>query len=180
MIPNKIAIKYLKGKFFIDLLASLPFDFMSIFFDGQGSANTLTLRVFGLLKLIRILRLSKLISYMNIKDDVKMSLKLGKLVFFLLMYLHCVGWLWYYIVNNNQVWIPAIDDTSDPSEFYDNSSFYKYWVWIYQAILVLTGNDITPKGMFQVIFISLIMFAGCIINANTFGNLAVLLQQLNK
>ena len=178
-MENKIAMKYLKGKFFIDILASLPFDSFN-FFDTQGGANTLSFKIFGLLKLIRILRLSKLISYMNLKDDVKMSLKLAKLVFFLIMYLHCVGCMWYYIVNSNQVWFPALDDTDDPSEFYDSSSIYKYLVCMYQAVLILIGNDILPKGMLQIAFITTIMFAGWIINANTFGNLAVLIQQLNK
>ena len=51
---------------------------------------------------------------------------------------------------------------------------------VYQALLVLTGNDITPKGLLQVMIVSFMLFAGSIINANIFGNLAVLLQQLNR
>lgn len=86
MDANKIAMKYLKGKFFIDFLASIPFDFLLIFID-PGS-NSFTFQLFGLLKLIRILRLSRLIAYMNLGDDVKMSLKLAKLIFFLVIYLH--------------------------------------------------------------------------------------------
>lgn len=84
---KKIAVKYLKGKFWIDLLASVPFDFVVVFFVNSDD-NNLTFQLFGLLKLVRILRLSRLISYMNLKDDLKMSLKLGKLIFFLIMYLH--------------------------------------------------------------------------------------------
>ena len=88
---KRIAIKYLKGKFFIDLLASIPFDFLSVLIGAEMSNNTFTFQLFGLLKLIRIVRLTKLITYLNLKDDVKMSLKLGKLIFFLIMYIHCVG-----------------------------------------------------------------------------------------
>lgn len=175
-----VALRYLRGKFFIDLLASIPFDFFSVLVGAEMNNNTLSFQLFGLLKLIRIVRLTKLITYLNLKDDVKMSLKLGKLIFFLIMYIHCVGCFWFFIVNQDQKWIPAIDDTSDPSEYYDNQSFYKYSVSVYQALLVLTGNDITPKGLFQVMIVSVMLFAGSIINANIFGNLAVLLQQLNR
>lgn len=87
--PFKIAYHYLKGKFWIDLLASIPFDFFSVLFIS--SSNHFILELFGLLKLVRILRLSRLITYMNLQDDVKMSLKLAKLIFFLIMYIHCIG-----------------------------------------------------------------------------------------
>lgn len=86
--PAKIAMHYLKGKFFIDLLASIPFDFFVVFINSDSG---FILEFFGLLKLIRILRLSRLITYMNLQDDVKMSLRLGKLIFFLIMYIHCIG-----------------------------------------------------------------------------------------
>ena len=175
-----ISLKYIKGKFFIDLLASIPFDFFTTVIGEELNNNKFAFQLFGLLKLIRIVRLTKLITYLNLKDDLKMSLKLGKLIFYLIMYIHCVGCLWYYIVSQDQTWIPAIDSTDDPSEFYDSESFYKYAVSVYQALLVLTGNDITPKGLFQVIVVSVMLFAGSIINANIFGNLAVLLQQLNR
>lgn len=45
---------------------------------------------------------------------------------------------------------------------------------------MLGGNDIGPRGTFQLAFITVLLFAGAIINANIFGNLAVLLQQLNR
>lgn len=87
--PFRIAYHYFKGKFWIDLLASIPFDFFSVLFIDSG--NSFILELFGLLKLVRILRLSRLITYMNLQDDVKMSLKLAKLIFFLIMYIHCIG-----------------------------------------------------------------------------------------
>ena len=62
---SKLAFNYIKGKFFIDLLASLPMDFFGwIIF--QGSTNTIFFQMFGLLKLVRILRLSRLIAFLNL------------------------------------------------------------------------------------------------------------------
>lgn len=87
---KKIALNYLKARFWIDILASMPFDLFTLFLIGRNQ-NTIVFKLFGLLKLIRVLRLSRIIMYMNLKDDVKMSLKLGKLIFFLVLYIHCQG-----------------------------------------------------------------------------------------
>ena len=84
---KKIAMKYLKGRFWVDMLASVPLDFLSYAFSNDKS-NAFLLQMFGCLKLVRVLRLSRLITYMNLKNDIKMSLKLIKLIFFLIMYLH--------------------------------------------------------------------------------------------
>jgi hypothetical protein len=84
---GKIAWQYIKSRFWIDLLASIPVDIFGFFLLSNGGSGT-SLRLFGLLKLVRVLRLSRLITYLNIQDDLKMSLKLIKLVFFLILFIH--------------------------------------------------------------------------------------------
>lgn len=82
-----IIYQYIKGRFFIDLLASIPFDIFTLVIFG-GKKGGIVLQLISLLKLVRVLRLSKLIAFMNLQNDFKMSLKLIKLVFFLILYLH--------------------------------------------------------------------------------------------
>lgn len=88
--PKRIAIQYLKGRFWIDIIASVPFDYVVQPFL-RGDNNRTVLQMLGVIKLARILRLSRLISFMNLKDDVKMSLKLIRLIFFIVLYIHFVG-----------------------------------------------------------------------------------------
>lgn len=84
--PYDIGLSYIKGRFWIDLLATIPFDtFAELTIGDQNGA---LLSVFSLLKLVRVLRLNRIISIMKVTNEVKLSLKLGKLVFFLSMYLH--------------------------------------------------------------------------------------------
>jgi ABC-type tungstate transport system substrate-binding protein len=45
---------------------------------------------------------------------------------------------------------------------------------------MLGGNDIGPKGEFQLIFVSIFLLLGAIINSIIFGNMAVILQSLNR
>ena len=105
--PMEIARRYFKGRFWIDALATVPFDKLGEVIVRENSI--LALQLFGLLKLVRVLRLGRLIAYLNLKDDVKMSLKLGKLVFFLVIYIHCYGCLWFLIVKSNELWVPPVD-----------------------------------------------------------------------
>lgn len=84
--PSAIAWTYIKGRFWVDLLATIPFDTIGgLIVGGHQSAF---LSIFSLLKLVRVLRLNRIISIMKVANEIKLSLKLAKLVFFLTMYLH--------------------------------------------------------------------------------------------
>jgi hypothetical protein len=84
-----IATNYLKLRFWADLLATIPFDTIGTLLFESSSGSLLQL--FSLLKLVRVLRLGRIISIMKVKDDIKLSLRLLKLIFFLILYLHCLG-----------------------------------------------------------------------------------------
>jgi hypothetical protein len=86
-----IAISYLKGRFFIDLIASIPLDnILAGYNDDDDSGYTLNFqfRIVQMFKLSRILRFTKIISFLNATESVKLSLKLFKLIFYLLIYIH--------------------------------------------------------------------------------------------
>ena len=124
---KEIATNYIKSRFWVDLLASIPFDFFSYAISNDKS-NALLLQMFGLLKLVRVLRLSRLITFLNLKSDIKMSLKLVKLIFFLVLFLHWLGCIWYFIVKQDEKWIPPLDYVFIETEIYQSSKFKKYWV----------------------------------------------------
>ena len=99
--PNKIVKNYLKGMFWIDFISVMRFeDIFENILQGGGKKDFL--KALSILKLFRVMRLSKLITYMNSTDDVKNSLKVLKLCFFLILYVHLVGCLWVYINNFNR------------------------------------------------------------------------------
>lgn len=176
---QKIALQYLRAKFWIDLLASFPFDAFS-YIIGTKSKNTFLFQILGLLKLVRILRLSRLIAYMNLNNELKMSLKLIKQLFFLVLYLHCLACIWYFIVKQNQIWIPPLDYLYLETQLYEESAVYKYAMSIYHAVLMLSSGDIGPRNTFQAFFVTIMLVLAAIINAAIFGNMAVLLQSLNR
>jgi len=45
---------------------------------------------------------------------------------------------------------------------------------------MLGQNDVGPRDNYQLVFVTITLIAAAIINANIFGNMAVLLQSLNR
>lgn len=95
-----MAIDYLQSTFIIDLLATVPFDLF---------LTDLDVEILGVLKLGRILRLSKIIRYLRTTNDVKASLRIFKMVLFLVVYLHCYTCLWWWLALSNKQWMPPLD-----------------------------------------------------------------------
>lgn len=61
-IGSKVTWNYLKTRFFIDVLATIPFDTVAeVFF----STDSIYFKLFGIAKLVRVLRLSRIIMFLN-------------------------------------------------------------------------------------------------------------------
>ena len=70
----------------IDFLSTIPLDSMAGIFLEPETAKQF--KLFGCLKLIRVIRLNRIIRDMNAQSHIKVVLKLVKLTFFLLLYVH--------------------------------------------------------------------------------------------
>lgn len=117
---------------------------------------------------------------MDVREDIKMTLKFIKLIFFLILYLHFTGCMWYFIVKQDEKWIPPLDYLWVKTELYSKSHIYQYATSVYHSILVLSGADIGPRDEYQLFLLTFFLLASAIINANIFGNIAVVLQQMNR
>ena len=70
---HKIAINYLKGSFLIDFASSVPFE---AFVPASQTSVKSFLTLFGLLKLLRIKRLSEAVTSSNLPKGMKVQLKI--------------------------------------------------------------------------------------------------------
>lgn len=141
--PKRTGHKYLKSRFLIDLLSTVPFDSIALIFTKSESP---ILKLFSLLKLVRISRLGHIIERMNVTQDMKNALKIFKLIFVIIIYIHCLACLWYIIVTVHSDWKPTLAFVDPDSDFYGSSLANKYFVTLYMAVLLLTSNDILPRG----------------------------------
>lgn len=173
--PREIAFNYLKGRFIVDVLSTFPF---RLFMEKHPSLQYLNL--LGILKVARVLRLGSLISVLNAKATMKMSLKLCNLIFILVLYVHVTGCFWHYIHSSYKDWIPVKDYMYGKTDLYEQSTLYMYLVDYYYANIILNGGDMGPRNLVEYIYVSFFMIVGAIVNAVIFGNMAVLLGEINK
>jgi len=175
---RKIMLNYaFHGRFFIDLLASIPFELIvSIVLPN----TEFSFQVFGLLKLVRLLRLGRIITYMKFKQGLKIGFRIFQLLFFLLLLVHWIGCIWYILVRSKDSWLPPKDLDSGDTNFYEISNLRQYTVVFYYAILLIVGNESAPKSTEQTIFSSLVVIMGAIVTAFIFGNMAALMATINK
>ena len=110
------------GQFTIDFLATVPFDSIAEVVLGDAGL----FKFLGALKLVRVLRLSRIITYLRSTMEVKETLKLLQIIFYLVMYVHCFGCMWWLLVSDSEKWIPLLwyGDSSNWFIIYDSSIFH--------------------------------------------------------
>ena len=89
-----IAINYLKGSFIIDFIAGLPLEYFT--HKDIAEQSVIDPKFQGLLKLGRLLRINRIIRYLNTKKDYKAGAQLLNIILFLIIYLHfyaCMLWI---------------------------------------------------------------------------------------
>lgn len=173
----KISKHYLQGQFIIDVLSTIPFDTLYEWFFMSSGESTNNLQMMSMMKIIRILRLSRLITYLNSAEDIKLSLKLMQTIFLILLYIHITACLWYLIVKQEFFWEPGqgLEKKFQVHNFGD-----KFFITFYTSILALCGNDIAPASLFQYFFCSNILIMGAILQATMFGQVAGIVQSMNR
>lgn len=176
-----VAKRYLKGSFTIDILSTFPLDSIIGIFVSKEVASKF--KIFGALKLIRLTRLNRIIRKMAARKEIKSLLKLGKLVFFLMMWVHVQGCLMFYFLKMTGTWIPPFDLVwDDPSKntLWAGDATYQYLTAFYYSNLFLVGNDNAPTGTLNIMYGAVCIAAGIAIIANMFGELAMLLDDLTE
>lgn len=175
-----IAFNYLRGRFIIDFPSAIPVDLI-LQDESQG------LELISLIKFVRVLRLYRMINYMNQSDGVKVSLKLIQVLLLLLVWVHLVACVWFYVItiedqeDDSVRWVP-------PKEYalgtyisvYEMPQAEQYVNSLYVSVQMLTGNDVYPRGLLQMILVSIVIIIDALINANIFSLMAVYLQQIMK
>lgn len=131
-----------------------------------------------------MLRLNKIIQFLNVEEDIKASLKLTKMILFLVIYIHFFTCIWWMIIeNSDEPWIPPKDMIMGENYFYilyESSILQKYTACLQCTVMLMLGTDMQPRDQFQTTVAGIGIFMGGIINANIFGELAVIFSSIGK
>ena len=174
---KRIMKNYVFGLFPIDLMSSLPLEQIS-FVPAQW-------RILNMLKIIRVSRITPIINKMNINEETKSRLRMGRLVFLLLLCMHMVGCMWHLMCRQEELWIPPLDFVwaglyPRIYRFYSKDDWYKYLVCLYNAVLFLGGNEMGPRTDAEIVVCTLILVIMAIFNAWLFGDMAVLTEMSGR
>jgi len=193
-----IAKKYLRTFFAIDVLAVLPFDlFESLFRTADAQDVNLATRWIPLLKLPRLLRLSRVMRLLD-RFEFANVWKIIRLLFVLIMIAHFLACLWYLLVEYDELWwepyiqaaqlhnVTLFGVTSVSSV--NASTLHAgdmlglaetYAICLYNAFIMLVGSDSLPTTLGQRMFASFALTVGALFSAIIFGSMAVLITNFN-
>lgn len=86
------------------------------------------------MKLLRIMRFTRVISFMSAVESVKLSLKLIKMIFYLIVYLHIQACAWFFYTNWDRTWYPLTDIIRDSDDFYENGITFTYSFSLWHSV----------------------------------------------
>jgi len=133
-----------------------------------------------MLKVVRVARLSVVIQSLNIRQDIKAYLKLCKLSFYIMIYIHIIACIYYYTLIVNKAWLPGLDFPYGVTGFYNLSMTKKYLNVQYHAVMLFGLNEVYPQATLDVIVFSIMLLISSMVNAHVFGVIAVLVSEANK
>lgn len=180
-----IAENYIfKGSFPADFISSIQLDVLyeMIFQDDKSGNVSDFLKIIGMIKILRIRRISKIIGNLNQTQETKAFLKVLNMVFILIVYIHIIACLLWKVFSIEKKWIPAVDFIYVESRIFDDKTPFikQYLSMCYHAIMVFGLNEVAPRSRQETMVVIIMMIVSAIANAFIFGEMAVLVLEMDK
>lgn len=183
---KRIAAHYLRGWFFIDLIACLPWEEMSRVVSS-GAAGSVFVKILKSCKALRLLRLSRLFKFLERQQLVGHVMRMLRMLFFFFLFAHWVACLWYalgayYFTHSQGVdgWLPACAPPLDPNSSPFSDLYVTSLYWVLTTWVTVGYGDVLPRTDLEKCFAMSVMVVGAVVYATIFGNVAILLQSLGR
>ncbi|XP_011700934.1 PREDICTED: potassium voltage-gated channel subfamily H member 8 [Wasmannia auropunctata] len=182
---KSIAVNYVKGWFFVDLVAALPFDFLyaSDVYSGEESAHSI-----HLVKLTRLLRLARLLQKMDRYSQYS-AVILTMLMLFFIVVAHWLACIWYVIAEKERLrndkdwdlgWIHTLAEKLKISvQNVTHTESYITALYFTCSSLTSVGFGNVSANTFSEKFFSICtMLIGALMHAVVFGNVTAIIQRM--
>jgi hypothetical protein len=177
--PKRIAMNYLNNGFLLDFISVLPV-ICDFFLEPESDVGQY-IGLLSLLKMTRVFRLSRMVETMNAPLNTKTTLKIGLVISAIGLFYHLVGSMMIFLVKIKKEWWPALDfmyvslKPDGPYEGWENTKNTKMYVaMVYEAALAFSLVEFNPRTSTEIFILTVIMLVSAIINAQIFGQFAVL------
>eukprot|EP00873_Tetraselmis_striata_P036314 jgi/Tetstr1/456578/TSEL_043296.t1 len=167
---KKIASTYLKSWFAIDVLASIPFEYVALML-GINVSEQVTLLAF--LKTPRLLRLGRLLRFFERMKNANVF-RIVRLMATMCLIAHWIACTWHFLYNSfsSLPWIfTSFEEGPDPPA--------SYLVAFYHAFVLMMGDNVGPQNNIEYIFCCVVLVVGACFMATVVGNMALLVSNMN-
>ena len=76
--------------------------------------------------------------------------------------------------------MPPKDLNAQETTFYDQSNGDQYSVMFYYAFLLIVGNEMAPRNLYQCVFYTITIIIGSLLMAFIFGSIAAAMSTMGK
>ncbi|KAG2485216.1 hypothetical protein HYH03_016003 [Edaphochlamys debaryana] len=175
-----IARNYMKFWFWIDLVGTIPFDSIILWTGviSESADNEATLAALGFLKAPRMLRLGRLLRFLDSFKNAKMF-RIAQLFMAMILISHWLACIWYMMYrfggqHNAEDWAFDVATEDEQSE-----TVYKYVVSYYYCFLLLVGDNIPAYNNYERTFYVVVLVAGTFFYSAIVGQMATLVATMN-
>lgn len=194
-----IAKRYLKGMFFLDLLACLPSEFFQLITNPDGSSSRSGPSPTRAINLTKLQRLTRLVRILRLRQLLKLAeaewvqavmrfrgFRMGGLTVGVIWVVHLMGSGWYIIgaleATPGESWV-ARRALPDGSTLLEKSAAVQ---WIHSMYFVLTVfttvgfGDMSAYTTGEIIYVCMLMFVGGVVNGTVLSYVMSILEESDR
>jgi CRP-like cAMP-binding protein len=190
---KEIAIHYFQTWFFVDFIASLPFDIYQMFTRKNGKESSAfvfrlnkMIRLIRIFKLLRLLKLSRILhrmlQYTRLNPSVFLLLKMLSVTFFTWHWCACLYWLVASTEFQDSEPIRFPDGFLPPINIEEGTMSSKYsWAFYYSISLTTgVGVDVVANNPMEVFFSTSMIVLGIILHVTIIGSVTSVVSTLSS
>ncbi|MBN1501726.1 MAG: ion transporter [Spirochaetes bacterium] len=162
---GEAASRYIRGWFWPDILAAVPFELIFIATPVFGLNRIF--RIFKIIRLFKLMRISQTLNKFKTKNIINPSIfRMFILVFWILIATHFIACGWLFMM-----------DYPKTMSMFD--SYLKAYYWTATTVTTLGYGDLTPQTNGQMIYATFIMITGAGMYGFVIGNIANLIANID-
>mmetsp|Transcript_24891 Transcript_24891/g.69399 ORF Transcript_24891/g.69399 Transcript_24891/m.69399 type:complete len:684 (+) Transcript_24891:286-2337(+) len=172
---KKIAGNYLKSWFSIDVLASIPFEWVAL---GLGINVSEQVTLLAFLKTPRLLRLGRLLRFFERMKNANVF-RIVRLMATMCLIAHWIACIWHFLYVQ-AMHLPWLFTDLEPENVVPGSNPPSaFLVAFYSSFVLMMGDNVNPQNNIEYIFCCAVLVVGACFMATVVGNMALLVSNMN-